>query len=110
MWVRVWVVGLWLAEGVRAAVGSGSILRRLMHDPRDMLMDQSERSKAFDDLMTISIGRDRFKIKISFHFSVLKMSFFVKVLSNICSNDIIFCTSLHLGFANNIDKGSFHFL
>ena len=53
VWVRVWVVGLRLAKGVRAAVGSGSILRRLMHDPRDMLMDQSERSKPFDDLMTI---------------------------------------------------------
>ena len=37
--VRVWVVGLQLGEGVRAAVGSGSIRRRLMHDPRDMPMD-----------------------------------------------------------------------
>ena len=35
------------------AVGSGSIRRWLMRDPRDMLMVQSERSKPFDDLMTI---------------------------------------------------------
>ena len=35
------------------AVGFGSIRRWLMRDPRDMLMVQSERSKPFDDLMTI---------------------------------------------------------
>ena len=35
------------------AVGSGSIRRWLMRDPRDMPMVQSERSKPFDDLMTI---------------------------------------------------------
>ena len=51
--VRVWVVGLWLGEGVRAAVGSRSIRRWLMHDPRDMPMDQSERTKQFEDFLTI---------------------------------------------------------
>ena len=35
------------------AVGFRSIRRWLMRDPRDMLMVQSERSKPFDDLMSI---------------------------------------------------------
>ena len=34
------------------AVGSGSIRRSLMLDPRDMPIDQSERSIDFDDVMT----------------------------------------------------------
>ena len=28
----------------------------------------------------------------------------------VCSNDLIFCTSVHLGMANNVAEGSFHFL
>ena len=27
----------------------------------------------------------------------------------VCSNDLILCTSVHIGMANNVAKGSFHF-
>jgi hypothetical protein len=27
-----------------------------------------------------------------------------------CPNDLILCTRMYLGMANNVDKGSFHFL
>ena len=40
-------------EGLMTAVGSSSIRRCIIHDPRDMPMDQSKRSKQFEDLMTI---------------------------------------------------------
>ena len=40
-------------EGVWAAVGSGRIRRCLSHDPRELILDQSEQSIPFDDVKTI---------------------------------------------------------
>ena len=45
--------GVRATRGVWAAVGSGRIRRCLSHDPRELILDQSEQSIPFDDVKTI---------------------------------------------------------
>ena len=54
-WTRTRVIreGVRETRGVWAAVGSGRIRRCLSHDPRELILDQSEQSIPFDDVKTI---------------------------------------------------------